>query len=95
MIDEIDLAAFLKRLRSRVTAQPEVMKDVLTLIADACVAPEGPHSDALEISKTILEIAYPERVGTILILNCLSCGLPLPQGAREAGKCVDCRLKGP
>ena len=96
MIDEIDLAALLKRLRSRVGQDYAVMQDVLTLVADACIAPEGQKSDAIEIAKTILEIAYPERVGKVLLMHlvCTLCGDRLEAGSdKEQGTCLACRIK--
>ena len=93
MIDDIDLAALLKRLRSRVKEHPEVLKDALTLIGDACLADEGPQSDALQISRTILEIAYPERVGPILMITCVGCGKQIySEEERACGNCIDCKI---
>jgi len=95
MIDDIDLAAYLKRLRSRVKDDFSILKDTLTLISDACVAPDGAHSDALQIAKTMLEIAYPERVGQIRFTTCLKCGVDLAsESSMKQGSCLDCRIKG-
>lgn len=96
MIDDIDLAGLLKRLRSKVAERPELMKEVLTMIADACVAPAGSHSDPLEIARTILELAYPERLGPLIVsLTCRRCGEFLLEEDQKLGVCTDCRIKSP
>lgn len=94
MLDEIDLAGYLQALRKRARENTGALHDTLTLIADACIAPDGEESDPMQIARTLLELAYSERLGLIRWITCKKCNVRLEdEDDKSIGLCADCLLK--
>lgn len=93
MIQIVDLAAYLVALRKRAKEDHEVLKDTLSIIADACLA-EGEEADPVGIAGTMIELAYPGKIGPILWVTCGICKKRLEDVKdKTLGTCIDCRIK--
>lgn len=62
MLSQIRMVEFLQKLKKAEVRRPGSLKDVQELLEDACKG-EGETGNIPEISKVILEIVEPERIG--------------------------------
>lgn len=91
MLDEKAIMELILKLRARADKDPAAARDALEVLAASYR--EDIKEPALEIARTVCELLEPERMGTVVFIQCRMCNARLTEvEEQQRGTCSSCLL---